>query len=98
MFYEFWQNNSGGHYHIDIDVGLNHKVIIEADTRDEAIEKAFNIGIYFDGVRAGRDCDCCGDRWSSPSELDTEDLIDELSSSTSVLFKDGNIKTIEWKL
>ena len=94
MFYKFWQNNSGGNYDTDIDVGLNHQVIIEADTKDEALEKAFNIGIYFDGVRAGRDCECCGDRWSSPSELSLQDLIDELGSSTSILFKDGNIKNV----
>ena len=27
-------------------------------------------GVYFDGVRKGRDCDCCGDRWYGALEYD----------------------------
>lgn len=30
---------------------------------DEANARAKGIGLYFDGVDDGRDCECCGDRW-----------------------------------
>lgn len=60
-FYLFSQNNSGGIFHRDHDV--DEIVIIEAENADEANEKAEEIGIYFDGCDAGRDCECCGDRW-----------------------------------
>lgn len=62
MFYEYRQNNSGG--------GFNHHkgrigryVIVEAHSAEEANRRAESIGIYFDGVYEGIDCDCCGDRW-----------------------------------
>jgi hypothetical protein len=57
-FYEFNQNNSGGNF-VTTDK-LCHRVVIQADSYDEARTKALDMGIYFDG--AG-DCPCCGDRW-----------------------------------
>jgi hypothetical protein len=60
-FFEYNQNNSGGVFHFDDRV--TSKVIIEAANAKEADEKAEDIGIYFDGVSAGRDCSCCGSRW-----------------------------------
>ena len=72
MFYTYSQNNSGGSFDIDAENGLAHYVIIEADSMEEANEKATSIGIYFDGVEDGMDCECCGDRWSSdPDEYKT---------------------------
>lgn len=65
-FYEYTQNNSGGALHYDDKIC--HRLFIEADTVDEANEKALELGVYFDGVREGRDCGCCGDRWSEPYE------------------------------
>lgn len=61
MFYHFNQNNSGGWCHNDED--LCHHVIIEAENASEANARAEGLGIYFDGVENGRDCECCGDRW-----------------------------------
>lgn len=66
-FYEYDQNNSGGSF-IENDK-LCHRVIIEAESEKEADEIAKNIGIYFNGVAKGYDCECCGDRWYSPTEL-----------------------------
>jgi hypothetical protein len=66
-FYEFSQNNSGGSFRVDDK--LCHRLVIEADNEDKATQLAIHLGVYFDGVRQGRDCSCCGDRWSSCKEL-----------------------------
>jgi hypothetical protein len=63
MFYEFNQNNSGGGFESDFKRGISNLVIIEADSPEEANDKAQRIGLYFDGCDSGTDCDCCGDRW-----------------------------------
>jgi len=65
-YWTFTQNNSGGSFDYDEDRGITHFVIIEADSRDEAISRAEEIGIYFDGCDKGIDCCCCGDRWHEP--------------------------------
>jgi len=62
MFYTFRQNNSGGSFDFDLEKGISKYVIVEAQTEDEALSRATDIGLYFDG--AG-DCPCCGDRWSA---------------------------------
>lgn len=63
MFLTFNQNNSGGRFEYYPDKGISRYVIIEGDNKDEIIDTALDIGIYFNGVKAGRDCECCGDRW-----------------------------------
>ena len=70
MFYEFDQNNSGGHFVVDDK--LCHRLFIEADTREEATEKAEELGCYWDGVDKGIDCPCCGDRWYGCKAVDLE--------------------------
>lgn len=75
MFYCFNQNNSGGRFRTDHARGISHYVIVEGESRDDIIERAKNIGLYFDGCRTGRDCSCCGDRWYEPWE-GTNDLSD----------------------
>ena len=65
--YKFDQNNSGGSFTVNNDLCEN--VIIEANSENEAIEKAESLGIYFNGVSDGCDCECCGDRWYKPSEM-----------------------------
>lgn len=72
--YAFYQNNSGGEY--SKNPALAPTLIIEAATESEAENKAFALGVYYNGVRDGRDCSCCGDRWTSPYELSVEDLED----------------------
>jgi hypothetical protein len=63
-FYEFMQNNSGGTYDIDERRGIGKVVIIEAESAERANTLAERIGLYWDGVDDGVDCQCCGDRWS----------------------------------
>lgn len=62
-WFKFHQNNSGGSWVVDNDVDTN--VIVQAHNADEANQLAQRIGIYFNGVEDGTDCECCGDRWSS---------------------------------
>jgi hypothetical protein len=62
MFYHYDQNNSGGSFVVNDNVTYN--VIIEADSADEADERAKEIGIYFDDDY-DIDCECCGTRWDS---------------------------------
>lgn len=63
-YFHFKQNNSGGGFDFDEATGITHHVVIEASSADEADDRAESIGLYFDGVDSGRDCECCGDRWS----------------------------------
>lgn len=61
-FYEFKQNNSGGRFWFTDAVG--YSTYVEASTEEEALEIFGNLpGVYFDGVTAGLDCGCCGDRF-----------------------------------
>ena len=63
MFYTYRQNNSGGSF--DTDENVSIYVVIEASSCEDADARAENIGIYFNGCEDGRDCECCGDRWST---------------------------------
>ncbi|MEV8022530.1 hypothetical protein AB0O76_40810 [Streptomyces sp. NPDC086554] len=70
-FFTFNQNNSGGGFDYDESAGISHFVIIEADSPKDAIDRAEEIGLYFDG---DNDCSCCGNRWSD--YLDDDDAED----------------------
>ena len=61
MFYTFDQNNSGGAF-MHVPNALTHKVIIEADSAEEANLIGERLRMYFDGDGDG-DCSCCGNRW-----------------------------------
>lgn len=87
MYYEFRQNNSGGHFLEDDNVSI--MVIIEACCFAEAKEKAEEIGIYFDGVQKGMDCPCCGDRWSEWSEW--QDIV-KLPTDESIYIRNDTEK------
>ena len=63
-FFQFDQSNSGGSFITDDKVC--HRLFIEADSVEEAIEKAENLGCYRNGVENEMDCPCCSDRWSLP--------------------------------
>lgn len=63
MFCTFEQNNSGGAFVVDATRGIGHYVVVEANTIEQAVERAESIGLYFDGEG---DCSCCGSRWYSP--------------------------------
>jgi hypothetical protein len=78
-YFHFSQNNSGGSFQIDDNVA--HHVIVQAHTAEEANRRAEDIGIYFDGCNFGRDCPCCGDRWSRQWANDKGD-------DTPMIYKD----------
>lgn len=65
-FYVFHQNNTGGRFIIDKENGIGEYVFVEATSLKDAVNKAEDIGIYFDGCGSGLDCSCCGDRWYPP--------------------------------
>lgn len=69
-FYEFRQNNSGGSFDYDEQRGISVSVIVEAVNSAEAVDKALEIGLYFNGEG---DCECCGDRWYEPWRDDGKD-------------------------
>lgn len=74
-FYTFSQNNSGGSFVVDEETGIAETVIIEAYSAADANSRAERIGIYFNGVDSGWDCECCGDRWNEIySENDCYDV------------------------
>ena len=77
MFYLFVQNDSGGYYRYAADEGIGINVAFEANSEDEAIERAKDV-IYFNGVEDGCDCPCCGDRWSAYT-WDEAETIEELN-------------------
>lgn len=107
-FFTFSQNNSGGSFDHDEKAGIGHYVIIEANDEHDAYERAERIGLYFNGVSDGLDCDCCGDRWSNyvdptdkPMIYDTDvsDLKYETSYSwgipSYIHYANGTFKKIE---
>lgn len=71
-FYEWTQNNTYGHF--EVDENISHRVVIEADSYEQAEDKAFDFGIYYNGVEDQMDCDCCGDRWYDGRELTDRSL------------------------
>lgn len=94
MYYTFNQNNSGGSFRFDETHGITHFVIIEANSVSEACERAESIGIYFNGCEDGRDCDCCGDRWSTPWNEDGSEYPEVYGKNPreSTSFKQGWMK------
>lgn len=73
MFYHYNQNNSGGHFILNEETGITNHVIVEADTPAKADERAEEIGVYFDGCEDGQDCPCCGDRWCTASDWNSDE-------------------------
>lgn len=73
-FFTFDQNNSHGIMQFDEEAGITEDVVVEGRDRADILERARDIGLYFDG---GGDCPCCGPRWSKP--WDGEDM-DEVPS------------------
>lgn len=67
-FFEFTQNNSGGSHYVDDKIC--HRLLIEANSNDEASDIAEGLGVYYDGCESGMDCECCGDRWYRPWSSD----------------------------
>ena len=80
VVYRFSQNNSGGFY-----TGPARNIIVKgAESHGDAVGAAEKAGMYLDGVKSGRDCECCGDRWhGTGGEFDTLDEAIECSPSSS---------------
>lgn len=91
-WYHYRQNNSGGSHEYDASRGTSVNVYIEADSADEANERASEIGLYFDGVEGDMDCSCCGDRWYSASEYDGQDDDFEPPTEDEALLIDENAR------
>ena len=64
-FHTFHQNNSGGRFR-----GPALDVIVEGEDKEDIVERALELGLYFDGCANGTDCSCCGDRWYKPWDFD----------------------------
>ena len=79
-WYEFDQNNSGGSFHAPAI-----RLYVEAESKEVACARASAHGVYFDGIDAGIDCSCCGDRWMRPyrAEDDRPEPEYERSASTT---------------
>ena len=99
MFYTYRQNNSGGDFHIKPTIGICKYVIIEANSADDANERAEAIGLYFNGCRDGSDCRCCGDRWYMANKLSAteqpeiyEELVEKKGTDIAVHYLDGTFK------
>ena len=81
--YAYTQMNPGGFF-IDMPQVMpwegwtrDGTLYVYAETPEEADNIAESVGVYFDGVSAGTDCDCCGDRWYRASwKLSEEDLLE----------------------
>lgn len=78
-FYEFGQNNSGGSFDIDDEGGIGPRVWIEAGNPEDANDRAESIGLYFNGVADGRDCSCCGSRWSAAWDGDEGEIAPKIN-------------------
>lgn len=86
MIVEYYQNNSGGEFHVHEDVTLT--MLIVADSVDEAnVFAERHTGIYFQGCSLGIDCGCCGDRWDIARE--PWDVVDDLEESLKVYAQRG---------
>lgn len=48
---------------MDVDTNVDQNVLIQANSAGEADSIAEDVGLYFNGVEKGSDCECCGDRW-----------------------------------
>lgn len=94
-WWRYRQRNPGGGF----DEEYGYTTYIHAPSASQADDIAENNGIYFDGVRYGRDCSCCGDRWSSAwdGEPDLEDCtVAELAEK---LVANDELKyAVDWNL
>lgn len=112
MFFNFMQNNSHGSYEVTSAAG--HELVIEADSPEQANEKAASI-IQFD-----KGCSCCGDRWTrvwrggtpAPTAYYEKDAFDafpltldslDFPSCTKeyivdVYYKDGSHRRVEYNV
>lgn len=90
-YYEFCQNNSGGVFDHDPEEGIGYSVYVEARDPTDANRRAEDIGLYFEGCDTGRDCRCCGNRWSRAEPGDEE-------SVAPLAATDARLARIDWEI
>lgn len=73
--YEIIQNNSGGNFIFSKEEGLGYYNFFIVNNKKELDIILDRLDIYFEGVRDGIDCSCCGDRWHLPVEISIEKFI-----------------------
>lgn len=87
MFYNYDQNNSGGSYS-----GPKY-IVVEADSPQQADKIAESkTPVYFDGCDSGQDCSCCGDRWSTASYSQ----VNEVPSFYNIAYPDSQDGVLGW--
>jgi hypothetical protein len=87
-WFDFDQNNSGGRYK-----GPAAHVYVQAQDAEIACVIAQRHGVYFDGIDAGDDCSCCGDRWSRPwGDGEAEEPSSEYSKGYEDFGRDSAIR------
>jgi hypothetical protein len=99
-FFHFHQNNSGGYTHHDMEKGIGTNVWIEADDYTQANAIAERIGLYWNGVSKGCDCECCGDRWYPLDDwheaYDKPDEIGYYTEKAYAHYADGRIVPMKY--
>ena len=105
-FYTFDQNNSGGYFIEDYELGIGEYIIIEAETAEKANEQLDIIGNRM-GESFWDYCSCCGTRWGGVSDSDGKDTPMIYSKSVyeektswcekvaCIHYADGRIETVE---
>lgn len=96
-WFYFDQNNSGGSFDHEPENGIGYGLFIEAADSDHADARAERIGLYFDGCNEGRDCSCCGDRWSRAWDSGGHKVPTRYSEEWRPI-KDGEEPDTEWGL
>jgi len=85
MFYYISQNNAGGYWITNDNVGIGAHIFIQAHTAEEAIATLEKIGEDVIGLHDY--CNCCGERWF----LDAEDM-EEYAKSGYPQIRDTHIE------
>ncbi len=110
LFYHYSQNNSFGIFEENAEEGIGTDVIIEAHSAKDANKRAKKIGLYFNGVKKGIDCPCCGNRWYKVNDGEgtinpaiNNKALNEIESGYSrkevyIHYLDGRIECYKFKL
>jgi hypothetical protein len=72
MFYNLSQNNSGGYFLEDDEVGVCENIIIEVNDITELEDRFDEIAAKVPGFHDY--CECCGERWHLPWRNESGDV------------------------
>lgn len=89
-YYTFLQNNSGGYFIEDENLGIGSLIIIESESANQANQKLEEIGSNYSGFHEY--CECCGERWCSVDEDDGKEVPElfgnNIYTRISTMFRD----------